>query len=145
MDSLEARIVRICRVMFEKRITFTDLDSSPKKLTFLHLAAALGSSALIHLLRPCSELCEHAEAGTERGDVTPLWDPHSKDVFGCTPLMWACWRGHEKAALKLLAWRPSTYVDHDNSGRSPKDMAAETKHLDLVGKMEVFLRRHDNR
>lgn len=143
--SVEDRIIRICEVLFSKPSTGapTDLDNSSKGLSLLHVAAGLGYTKLVHLLRhyACARQAGENEAGC--GDVVlPMTEclPLKKDSLGCTPLMWACWRGHQDSALLLLAWEPSSYDECDSRGCSAKVLAEEMGHLDLVQRMEEFIR-----
>lgn len=143
-NSVEDRIVRICEVLLGRSRSSgpVELDSGTRGLSLLHLAAALGYTRLIQFLRQYACAQPSQSDGIGSGDVMTLtaeWAPHSKDSFGCTPLMWACWRGHEDSVLALLAWEPSSYDDCDNSGRSPKAMAQEMGHGDLARKMEEFV------
>lgn len=150
-DSLEDRIVKVCEMLFERAPTNTSTheEVGSKGLSLLHLAAALGFTKLIKLLRQntVSQFEQRSGNRTNNGDVmTPVigWTPLSKDTCGCSPLMWACWRGHTDSALALLAWEPSSYDNCDNTGRSPKLMAEEMGHEDLARKMEEFISCQNN-
>ena len=142
--SVEDRIIRICEVLFSKPSTgaSTDLDNGSKGLSLLHVAAGLGYTKLIHLLRhyACARQAAENEAGCS-DVVLPVTEclPLKKDSLGCTPLMWACWRGHQDSALLLLAWEPSSYDECDSRGCSAKVLAEEMGHLDLAQRMEQFI------
>jgi hypothetical protein len=151
--SIEDRIVRICEVLLGQpgACEIADTETGPKGLTLLHLAAGLGYTKLIHFIKSyvCAEKLpnvrtesEASEDITESSEVSkqPVkWSPLAKDSFGCTPLMWACWRGHENAAMTLLAWEPSTYSDCDQSGRCAKAIAQELGHVSLMHQMEALM------
>ena len=157
VGSVEDRIVKICDVLLGQpgACQFSDTETGPKGLTLLHLAAGLGYTKLILFLQNYASAVEMrnvATGGKSSGDMTEKvevdkqsvkWSPHVKDSFGCTPLMWACWRGHENAAMALLAWEPSTYSECDQSGRSAKAIAQELGHVGLVRQMEEFMCAED--
>lgn len=139
LGTLEDRIVRICEELLGQPGTcmLPETETGSKGLTLLHLAAGLGYTKLILLLQ------SHVCADMPQTSVTTEWSPYAKDSFGCTPLMWACWRGHKDAAMTLLAWQPSLFSDCDRSGRSAKAIAQEMGHMDLVYEMEEFIRGKD--
>ena len=152
VGSVEDRIVRICEVLLRQpgACQLSDTETGPKGLTLLHLAAGLGYTKLIQFLQnyASTKKTRNVGTGSKSGDMTETvevdkqpvkWSPHVKDSFGCTPLMWACWRGHENAAMTLLAWEPSTYCKCDQSGRSAKAIAQELGHVALVRQMEEFM------
>ncbi|XP_028394321.1 calmodulin-binding transcription activator 2-like [Dendronephthya gigantea] len=149
VGTFEDRIVRICEVLLERICLSTIPETGPKGLTLLHLAAGLGLTKLVRLLKKhaCMEKLqtmrtggEGAEDATQMTKVSkPEWSPHAKDSFGCTPLMWACYRGHHDAAMTLLAWQPSSYRECDQSGRSAKALAQEMGHVSLVREMDEFI------
>ena len=157
VGTIEDRIVRICEVLFRQpgACQLIDAEPGPKGLTLLHLAAGLGYTKLIRFLqnytsteKPCSMRTgregSNSMTGTAEVSKEPAkWFPHAKDSFGCTPLMWACWRGHRDAVMTLLAWQPSTYSDCDQSGRSAKAIAQEMGHVALVHQMEDFMCEQD--
>lgn len=153
LGTIEDRLVRICEVLLGQpgACQLADTETGPKGLTLLHLAAGLGYTKLIRSLQnyAFSEKPRNMRTGSEGSDgmsetadtikQSTKWTPHAKDSFGCTPLMWACWRGHQDAVMTLLAWQPSSYSDCDQSGRSAKAIAQEMGHVALVRQMEEFM------
>ena len=153
LGTVEDRVVRICEVLLKqpRACQFLDAEPGPKGLTLLHLAAGLGYTKLIRFLQSqaCAEKSRNMGTNNQGTDVLIQTadvredcadcSPRAKDSFGFIPLMWACWRGHEDAAMTLLAWQPLTYSDCDQSGRTAKTIAQEMGHVDLVRQMEEFM------
>ncbi|KAM6909381.1 calmodulin-binding transcription activator 2 [Xenentodon cancila] len=99
-------------------------------MTLLHLAAAQGYTHLIHTL---------IHWRTVNGDSLDLEqevDPLNVDHFSCTPLMWACALGHQRAAELLYGWDSSALGIPDSLGRLPLAVARSRGHTRLATALE---------
>ncbi|XP_021372899.1 calmodulin-binding transcription activator 2-like isoform X2 [Mizuhopecten yessoensis] len=116
--------------------TWSDVDPFPKagphNMTLLHLAAALGYSKLIQTLVHW------------RSD-NPCWvleyevDARCQDDNACTPLMWACGRGHTQAAVVLYHWNSEALHIQNNEGLVPLIVAQKHGHLEVIRTLDKLL------
>ncbi|XP_023215662.1 calmodulin-binding transcription activator 1-like [Centruroides sculpturatus] len=133
-NSFEDRLVTLCQHLMSatwvQRYDASPLTySSCPGLTLLHLAAALGYSRLV-----CSLL--HWRAENPSLILEAEVDALSRDKHDCTPLMWACERGHKEVALLLYQWNRTAVKVTDTQGRNPLSMAKERGYDDLVEQIE---------
>ncbi|XP_067127660.1 calmodulin-binding transcription activator 2 isoform X2 [Centruroides vittatus] len=133
-NSFEDRLVTLCQHLMSatwvQRYDASPLTySSCPGLTLLHLAAALGYSRLV-----CSLL--HWRAENPSLILEAEVDALSRDKHDCTPLMWACERGHKEVALLLYQWNRTAVKVTDTQGRNPLSMAKEKGYDDLVEQIE---------
>uniref|UniRef100_H2YF08 CG-1 domain-containing protein n=1 Tax=Ciona savignyi TaxID=51511 RepID=H2YF08_CIOSA len=100
-------------------------------MSLLHSAAALGYLDLIHTLH---------SFGKSEVDWTPFVNgecsPGNVDKFGCSPLYWACARGHINCAEFLLGWDAAQLHIVDFLGRSPTGIASLHGHHQLFKSLE---------
>lgn len=144
----EDRLFKICRALLGTPEARKLSDLPNDGITLLHLAAGLGYTKLIHFLRTysSSQLVVNAETthkSTMFNSNITEWSPTTTDSFGRIPLMWACARGHEDAALVLLEWEPSSYAICDQFGWSAKTITEKLGNIALVEKMNTFICKKD--
>ncbi|XP_069113218.1 calmodulin-binding transcription activator 2-like isoform X3 [Argopecten irradians] len=116
--------------------TWSDVDPFPKpgphNMTILHLAAALGYSKLIQTL-------------VQWRSDNPCWvleyevDARCQDDNACTPLMWACGRGHTQAAVVLYHWNSEALHIQNNEGLVPLILAQKHGHMDVIKTLDKLL------
>ncbi|XP_035986954.1 calmodulin-binding transcription activator 2 isoform X1 [Fundulus heteroclitus] len=99
-------------------------------MTLLHLAAAQGYTHLIHTL--IHWRTENADSLDLEQEVDPL----NVDHFSCTPLMWACALGHQRAAELLYTWNGRALGIPDSLGRLPLAVARSRGHTRLAAALE---------
>ncbi|XP_056299114.1 calmodulin-binding transcription activator 2 isoform X5 [Pseudoliparis swirei] len=99
-------------------------------MTLLHLAAAQGYTHLIHTL------IHWRSVTTDSLDLEQEVDPLNIDHFSCTPLMWACALGHQRAAALLYRWNSSALGLPDSLGRLPLAVARSRGHTLLATALE---------
>ncbi|XP_029283818.1 calmodulin-binding transcription activator 2-like isoform X2 [Cottoperca gobio] len=99
-------------------------------MTLLHLAAAQGYTHLIHTLIHWRSL------NGDSLDLEQEVDPLNIDHFSCTPLMWACALGHQRAAELLYGWNSSALGIPDSLGRLPLAVARSRGHTRLATALE---------
>ncbi|XP_061768903.1 calmodulin-binding transcription activator 2 isoform X2 [Nerophis ophidion] len=132
----ERRIVRVCeRMMRGVRWSGGEEDRlhhsvRHRGMTLLHLAAAQGYTYLINTLITWRHV--HSESLDLEQEVDPL----NVDHFSCTPLMWACALGHQRAAELLYAWNSLALGIPDSLGRLPLAVARSRGHTCLAGALE---------
>lgn len=143
VNKVEDRILWICEVLLIQpgACRLIDGEITPKGLTLLHLAAGLGFTKLICFLKGYS--CDEKTGLKSRDAAVGKWSPLAKDILGFTPLMWACWRGHQEASMMLLSWNPSSYSVCDQNGQTAHTIAESMGHVALVRQMKEFMCRED--
>ncbi|XP_041635223.1 calmodulin-binding transcription activator 2 [Cheilinus undulatus] len=99
-------------------------------MTLLHLAAAQGYTHLIHTL------IHWRSVNSDSLDLEQEVDPLNIDHFSCTPLMWACALGHQRAAELLYGWNSSALGIPDSLGRLPLAVARSRGHTRLAMALE---------
>ncbi|XP_075941072.1 LOW QUALITY PROTEIN: calmodulin-binding transcription activator 2 [Anarhichas minor] len=99
-------------------------------MTLLHLAAAQGYTHLIHTL------IRWRSVNSDSLDLEQEVDPLNIDHFSCTPLMWACALGHQRAAELLYSWNSSALGLPDSLGRLPLAVARSRGHTRLATALE---------
>ncbi|KAM8746882.1 LOW QUALITY PROTEIN: calmodulin-binding transcription activator 2 [Acanthopagrus schlegelii] len=99
-------------------------------MTLLHLAAAQGYTHLIHTL------IHWRTVNSDSLDLEQEVDPLNIDHFSCTPLMWACALGHQRAAELLYGWNSSALGIPDSLGRLPLAVARSRGHTRLATALE---------
>ncbi|XP_068611691.1 calmodulin-binding transcription activator 2 [Brachionichthys hirsutus] len=95
-------------------------------MTLLHLAAAQGYTHLIHTL------VHWRSVNSNSLNLEQEVDPLNIDHFSCTPLMWACALGHQRAAEVLYGWNGSALGVPDSLGRLPLAVARSRGHTRLA-------------
>lgn len=99
-------------------------------MTLLHLAAAQGYTHLIHTL------IHWRSVNSDSLDLEQEVDPLNVDHFSCTPLMWACALGHQRAAELLYSWNSRALGIPDSLGRLPLAVARSRGHTRLATALE---------
>ncbi|XP_062239868.1 calmodulin-binding transcription activator 2 isoform X1 [Platichthys flesus] len=99
-------------------------------MTLLHLAAAQGYTHLIHTL------IRWRSVSSDSLDLEQEVDPLNVDHFSCTPLMWACALGHQRAAELLYSWNSLALGIPDSLGRLPLAVARSRGHTRLATALE---------
>ncbi|XP_072232223.1 calmodulin-binding transcription activator 2 isoform X2 [Leuresthes tenuis] len=99
-------------------------------MTLLHLAAAQGYTHLIHTLT------HWRNVNSDSLDLEQEVDPLNVDHFSCTPLMWACALGHQRAAELLYSWNSLALGIPDSLGRLPLAVARSRGHTRLAMALE---------
>ncbi|XP_022625061.1 calmodulin-binding transcription activator 2 [Seriola dumerili] len=99
-------------------------------MTLLHLAAAQGYTHLIHTL------IHWRSVNSDSLDLEQEVDPLNVDHFSCTPLMWACALGHQRAAELLYSWSSLALGIPDSLGRLPLAVARSRGHTRLATALE---------
>ncbi|XP_013771502.1 calmodulin-binding transcription activator 2 [Pundamilia nyererei] len=99
-------------------------------MTLLHLAAAQGYTHLIHTL------VHWRNVNSDSLDLEQEVDPLNVDHFSCTPLMWACALGHQRAAELLYSWNSLALGIPDSLGRLPLAVARSRGHTRLATALE---------
>ncbi|XP_026177533.1 calmodulin-binding transcription activator 2 isoform X1 [Mastacembelus armatus] len=99
-------------------------------MTLLHLAAAQGYTHLIHTL------IHWRSVNSDSLDLEQEVDPLNVDHFSCTPLMWACALGHQRAAELLYSWNSLALGIPDSLGRLPLAVARSRGHTRLATALE---------
>ncbi|MEQ2165671.1 hypothetical protein GOODEAATRI_019521 [Goodea atripinnis] len=69
-------------------------------------------------------------------DLEQEVDPLNVDHFSCTPLMWACALGHQRAAELLYSWNSLALGIPDSLGRLPLAVARSRGHTRLAAALE---------
>ncbi|XP_054608669.1 calmodulin-binding transcription activator 2 isoform X3 [Dunckerocampus dactyliophorus] len=132
----ERRIIRVCERMMrgvrwsggeEERLHHSVRH---RGMTLLHLAAAQGYTYLIHTLITWRRV--HSDSLDLEQEVDPL----NVDHFSCTPLMWACALGHQRAAELLYGWNSLALGIPDSLGRLPLAVARSRGHTCLAAALE---------
>ncbi|XP_076315290.1 calmodulin-binding transcription activator 2-like isoform X3 [Tachypleus tridentatus] len=132
--SFEDRLVVLCQRLLAGTWTLGN-DTSPLQvtsrsdLTLLHLAAALGYSKLV-----CTLL--HWRAENPSLILESEVDALSRDKNKCTPLLWACARGHKEVALLLYQWNGPAVKIQDSIGNDPLTIAHHKGHHELAEQIE---------
>uniref|UniRef100_A0A3P8V1I5 Calmodulin-binding transcription activator 2 n=1 Tax=Cynoglossus semilaevis TaxID=244447 RepID=A0A3P8V1I5_CYNSE len=99
-------------------------------MTLLHLAAAQGYTHLIQTLIYWRSI------NADSLDLEQEVDPLNVDHFSCTPLMWACALGHQRAAELLYGWNSLALGIPDSLGRLPLAVARSRGHTRLASALE---------
>ncbi|XP_018802171.1 PREDICTED: uncharacterized protein LOC108977109 isoform X3 [Bactrocera latifrons] len=99
-----------------------------KGMTLLHLTAALGYSKLA-----CALLNWRAENPNIILDTEI--DAMSRDVYGYTPMAWACARNHVEMAIILFKWNHNALKIKDNAQQTPLDIANFKGHKTLLSEI----------
>ncbi|XP_056156049.1 calmodulin-binding transcription activator 2 [Lampris incognitus] len=131
----EQRIVVVCERMMEGlrwRGGGEGLHHSARHrgMTLLHLAAAQGYTHLI------TTLIHWRSVNSDSLDLEQEVDPLNVDHFSCTPLMWACALGHQRAAEVLYGWNCLALGIPDSLGRLPLAVARSRGHTRLATALE---------
>ncbi|XP_076358099.1 calmodulin-binding transcription activator 2-like isoform X3 [Tachypleus tridentatus] len=132
--SFEDRLVVLCqRLLGGSWIRGNDTNTleatSRSDLTLLHLAAALGYSRLV-----CTLL--HWRTENPSLILESEVDALSRDKNKCTPLLWACAKGHKEVALLLYQWNSLALKIQDSSGGDPLTVAKQKGHIELSDQIE---------
>ncbi|XP_053379115.1 calmodulin-binding transcription activator 1-like isoform X2 [Mercenaria mercenaria] len=112
------------------------IENGSMGLSLLHLAAGLGYSRFITFL-------------IKWRNENPSWlleyevDAHSTDLNSCTPLMWACARGHTKTAVTLYNWNKGPLHSFNREGNLPLLVARQHGHHKLADQLEQIDSSHD--
>ncbi|KAM4611861.1 calmodulin-binding transcription activator 2 isoform 2-T3 [Polymixia lowei] len=107
-------------------------------MTLLHLAAAQGYTHLIHTL------IHWRNVNSDSLDLEQEVDPLNVDHFSCTPLMWACALGHQRAAEVLYDWNSLALGIPDSLGRLPLAVARSRGHTRLAAHLEELHTQRTN-
>ncbi|XP_034020091.1 calmodulin-binding transcription activator 2 isoform X2 [Thalassophryne amazonica] len=107
-------------------------------MTLLHLAAAQGYTHLIHTL------IHWRTVNSNSLDLEQEVDPLNVDHFSCTPLMWACALGHQRAAELLYGWNSQALGIPDSLGRLPLAVAHSRGHTRLATALEELHMRQSH-
>ncbi|KAL6118173.1 camta2 [Pungitius sinensis] len=135
----ERRIVGVCERMMRSGRWGGEEEAGGERLhhsvrhrgmTLLHLAAAQGYTHLIHTLM------HWRSVNIDSLDLEQEVDPLNIDHFSCTPLMWACALGHQRAAELLYRWNSSALGLPDSLGRLPLAVARSRGHTHLAAALE---------
>lgn len=131
----ERRIVGVCERMMRGGRWGGGGERLPhaarhRGMTLLHLAAAQGYTHLIHTL------IHWRTMNNDSLDLEQEVDPLNIDHFSCTPLMWACALGHQRAAELLYRWDSSALGIPDSLGRLPLAVARSRGHTRLASALE---------
>uniref|UniRef100_A0A3Q3IQ24 CG-1 domain-containing protein n=3 Tax=Monopterus albus TaxID=43700 RepID=A0A3Q3IQ24_MONAL len=138
----ERRIVRVCERMMRggrwgggggERLHHS---ARHRGMTLLHLAAAQGYTHLIHTL------IHWRSVNSDSLDLEQEVDPLNVDHFSCTPLMWACALGHQRAAELLYGWNSLALGIPDSLGRLPLAVARSRGHTRLATALEELHTQH---
>ncbi|KAK8738483.1 hypothetical protein OTU49_003900, partial [Cherax quadricarinatus] len=138
-QNFEERVILYCQRMSGKRWLSMDQGFAAglpelHGLTLLHLAAMLGYSRLIvALLRWRDEnpsLVLECEVDALR-----------QDSRGCTPLSWACSRGHHHTALLLYRWNSQALHSKNQLGQTPLQCATINGHHTLAEELQQLDRQ----
>ncbi|XP_078792988.1 calmodulin-binding transcription activator 2 isoform X2 [Oryzias latipes] len=105
-------------------------SSRHRGMTLLHLAAAQGYTHLIHTL------IHWRSVNGDSLDLEQEVDALNVDHFSCTPLMWACALGHQRAAELLYGWNGRALRIPDSLGRLPLAVARSRGHTRLAAALE---------
>ncbi|XP_052839155.1 uncharacterized protein LOC128254268 isoform X5 [Drosophila gunungcola] len=97
-------------------------------MTLLHLAAALGYAKLVGAMLNWRAENPHIILETEL-------DALSQDVYGFTPLAWACVRGHVECSLLLYKWNHNALKIKTQAQQTPLDLANMRGHKHLLAQM----------
>nr|XP_017003299.2 LOW QUALITY PROTEIN: uncharacterized protein LOC108061543 [Drosophila takahashii] len=97
-------------------------------MTLLHLAAALGYAKLVGAMLNWRSENPHIILETEL-------DALSQDVYGFTPLAWACVRGHVECSLLLYKWNHNALKIKTQAQQTPLDLASMRGHKHLLAQM----------
>nr|XP_017106161.2 uncharacterized protein LOC108131671 isoform X2 [Drosophila bipectinata] len=97
-------------------------------MSLLHLAAALGYAKLVGAMLNWRAENPHIILETEL-------DALSQDVYGFTPLAWACVRGHVECSLLLYKWNHNALKIKTQSQQTPLDLASMRGHKHLLAQM----------
>lgn len=97
-------------------------------MTLLHLAAALGYAKLVGAMLNWRAENPHIILETEL-------DALSQDVYGFTPLAWACVRGHVECSLLLYKWNHNALKIKTQAQQTPLDLASMRGHKHLLAQM----------
>ncbi|XP_055919254.1 uncharacterized protein LOC129951227 isoform X3 [Eupeodes corollae] len=119
-SNFEERMVNYCHQLTNKLwrsnapVSWT--SSGFKGMTLLHLAAALGYAKLV---------CAMLNWRTENPNfiLETEIDALSQDVYGYTPMTWACARGHTETALILYKFNHNAMKIKNLSLQTPMDVA----------------------
>ncbi|XP_052285378.1 calmodulin-binding transcription activator 1-like isoform X3 [Dreissena polymorpha] len=104
-------------------------DSGYMGLGLLHLAAALGLTQCIQAL-----IAWRNESSNWMLEYEV--DANSGDLNTCTPLMWACAKGHSKAAIILNNWNKGPLLTFNREGYLPLLVARQRGHHLLADQLE---------
>ncbi|XP_027866252.1 calmodulin-binding transcription activator 2 isoform X3 [Xiphophorus couchianus] len=131
----ERRIVGVCERMMRGacwggRGESLHHPAGHRGMTLLHLAAAQGYTHLIHTL------IHWRAMSSDSLDLEQEVDPLNVDHFSCTPLMWACALGHQRAAELLYSWNGLALGIPDSLGRLPLAVARSRGHTRLAAALE---------
>uniref|UniRef100_A0A4W6CV80 Calmodulin binding transcription activator 2 n=1 Tax=Lates calcarifer TaxID=8187 RepID=A0A4W6CV80_LATCA len=126
----ERRIVGVCERMMRQEQRGCITPVRHRGMTLLHLAAAQGYTHLIHTL------IHWRTVNSDSLDLEQEVDPLNVDHFSCTPLMWACALGHQRAAELLYSWNRLALGIPDSLGRLPLAVARSRGHTRLATALE---------
>lgn len=106
-------------------------------LSLLHLGAALGHNRLV-------------QAVTRWRGNNSSWqldyevDAHSMDLNTCSPLMWACARGHLETAVTLYNWNKGPLHVFNSEGHLPLMVARRHGHHQLADHLDQIDKQNYN-
>ncbi|XP_067631146.1 calmodulin-binding transcription activator 1 isoform X2 [Eurosta solidaginis] len=125
--NFEEQLVSYCQQLMKRAWlqNASNWCSGFKGMTLLHLAAALGYSKLVCALLNWRNENPNIILETEI-------DALSQDVYGFTPMAWACRRNHIELATILYKWNHNALKIKDNARHTPLDIAHIKGHKSLV-------------
>uniref|UniRef100_W8BP11 Calmodulin-binding transcription activator 1 n=1 Tax=Ceratitis capitata TaxID=7213 RepID=W8BP11_CERCA len=125
--NFEEQLVSYCQQLM-KRVWLqngNNWSGGFKGMTLLHLTAALGYSKLVCALLNWRSENPNIVLETEI-------DALSRDVYGYTPMAWACAYNHLEMAVILYKWNHNALKIKDNAHQTPLDIAHYKGHKVLM-------------
>ncbi|XP_017066126.1 LOW QUALITY PROTEIN: uncharacterized protein LOC108104515 [Drosophila eugracilis] len=130
--NFEEKLVAYCHKLIKHAWSMPSTAASwtvgLRGMTLLHLAAALGYAKLVGAMLNWRSENPHIILETEL-------DALSQDVYGFTPLAWACVRGHVECSLLLYKWNHNALKIKTQAQQTPLDLANMRGHKHLLAQM----------
>ncbi|XP_026834352.1 uncharacterized protein LOC6542228 isoform X4 [Drosophila erecta] len=130
--NFEEKLVAYCHKLIKHAWSMPSTAASwtvgLRGMTLLHLAAALGYAKLVGAMLNWRSENPHIILETEL-------DALSQDVYGFTPLAWACVRGHVECSLLLYKWNHNALKIKTQAQQTPLDLASMRGHKSLLAQM----------
>ncbi|KRJ98500.1 uncharacterized protein LOC6528764 isoform X2 [Drosophila yakuba] len=130
--NFEEKLVAYCHKLIKHAWSMPSTAASwtvgLRGMTLLHLAAALGYAKLVGAMLNWRSENPHIILETEL-------DALSQDVYGFTPLAWACVRGHVECSLLLYKWNHNALKIKTQAQQTPLDLASMRGHKTLLAQM----------
>ncbi|XP_032570515.1 uncharacterized protein LOC6608358 isoform X2 [Drosophila sechellia] len=130
--NFEEKLVAYCHKLIKHAWSMPSTAASwtvgLRGMTLLHLAAALGYAKLVGAMLNWRSENPHIILETEL-------DALSQDVYGFTPLAWACVRGHVECSLLLYKWNHNALKIKTQAQQTPLDLASMRGHKVLLAQM----------